>query len=352
MIKKLELSGFTCFENNKFEFSPNINIIIGKNGTGKTHILKLLASIISSSEILSISSTNSKEKFENIIAEQLIAFFKPEQLGRLVRRQQGRTSAKINVKINSNELSFSFANNSKSNVKIENNIELKAEKFLYIPPREMFSLYDGFLSLHEKREISFDETYVLLAKALDAPLLKGRRYEEVAELIKPLEDELNASVVKENGRFYLRDGSGKMEAHLVAEGIRKISSIMYLILNGELTKNSILFWDEPESNLNPKLITVVASFLSKLAENGVQIFLSTHDYLLTHHLSLSAEYNKNKNIKMKFFCLNKDTDTLEVEEGAVLSAINNNPILDEFAAYYDLEQSFFNDSLNLTSDDI
>ena len=345
MIKELEISGFTCFEDNKFEFTPNINIIIGKNGTGKTHVLKLLASILSSNEILAKSSANSKEKFESIIADQLLAFFKPEQLGRLVRRQQGRTSAKINVNINNKELSFTFANNSRSNVKIDNNVDLKPLNFLYIPPREMFSLYEGFLALYEKREISFDETYVRLAKALDAPLLKGRRLSEVAELVKPLEDALKASVLKENGRFYLKDTSGKMEAHLVAEGLRKLSSLMYLILNGELTKNSILFWDEPESNLNPKLITVVASFLTKLAENGVQIFLSTHDYLLTHHLSLISEYEKNKDVEMKFFCINKDSESVMIEDGAVLSSINNNPILDEFAAYYDLEQSFFYNSI-------
>jgi len=345
MIKELDISGFTCFEENKFKFSPNINVIIGKNGTGKTHVLKLLASVISSSDTLSKSTANSKEKFESILAEQLIAFFKPEQLGRLVRRQQGRTSAKINVNINKTELSFSFSNNSKFNVKIEKNVDWKPINFLYIPPREMFSLFDGFLSLHDKREISFDETYVRLAKALDAPLLKGRRYDEVADLVKPLEDELKASVIKENGKFYLRDSNGKMEAHLVAEGLRKISSLMYLVLNGELTKNSILFWDEPEANLNPRLITVIASFLTRLAENGVQIFISTHDYLLSHHLSLISEYQRNKNVEMKFFCFNKDSDSVIVEEGAVLSAINNNPILDEFAAYYDLEESFFNNSL-------
>lgn len=345
-IKELEISGFTCFNENKLKFSDNINVIIGKNGTGKTHILKLLASVLSSNEISEKSPLNSKERLEGIVAEQLIAFFKPEQLGRLVRRQQGRTSSKVKIRIEDRTLEFGFSNNSKSNVKIENSIEFPPLNFLYLPPREMFSLYDGFLYLHEKREISFDETYVRLAKALDAPLLKGRRYEEVAALIKPLEDELNVSVIKENGRFYLKDSTGKMEAHLVAEGLRKLSTLMYLILNGELTKNSILFWDEPESNLNPKLITVVASFLLKLAENGVQIFISTHDYLLTHHLSLTAEYNTNQHTDMKFFCLNKDeNNTISIEEGSTLASINNNPILDEFAAFYDLEQSYFNNSL-------
>jgi len=353
-IDELNISGFTCFENNKLIFSPNINIFIGKNGTGKTHILKLIAASLSANELFHKSHNNSKERFENIIAEQLIAFFKPEQLGRLVRRQQGRTSAKVAIKVNKKQLSFGFSTNSKSNVKIDINEDIKPLNFLYIPPREMFSLYEGFLALYEKREISFDETYVQLAKALDASSLKGPKFKDASELLKPLEEELHASVLKENGRFYLKDNNGKMEAHLVAEGLRKIASIMYLIGNGELTKNSILFWDEPEANLNPKLITVIVKFLSKLAENGVQIFISTHDYLLTHQLSLYSEYRElnTKSPELKYFCINKTNDTINIEEGVTLSEINNNPILDEFAAFYDLEQDFFNKSFNLKKNDI
>ncbi|MDZ7879708.1 MAG: AAA family ATPase [Saprospiraceae bacterium] len=42
MINSLEFTDFTCFDDNKFEFSSGINVFIGKNGTGKTHILKPL----------------------------------------------------------------------------------------------------------------------------------------------------------------------------------------------------------------------------------------------------------------------------------------------------------------------
>ncbi len=347
MINELNISGFTCFENNKFIFSPNINIFIGKNGTGKTHILKLISAILRADELCNRLNANSKERFEHIIAEQLVAYFKPEQLGRLVRRQQGRTSAKIDLKVKNKSLSFGFSTNSKSSVKIEVNEDIKPINFLYIPPREMFSLFEGFLSLNEKREISFDETYIQLARALDAPSLKGRRFDEANKLLQPLEEELRATAIKENGRFYLKDNGGKMEAHLVAEGLRKIASIMYLIGNGELTKNSILFWDEPEANLNPKLTSVIVKFLLKLSENQIQIFISTHDYLLTHQLSLQAEYKElNPNApKLKYFCIAKEGSTISIEEGNSLAEINNNPILDEFAAYYDREQELFNKSL-------
>lgn len=91
-----------------------------------------------------------------------------------------------------------------------------------------------------------------------------------------------------------------MEAHLVAEGLRKLASILYLILNGEINKNTILFWDEPESNLNPALIRVVAGFIRELEKCGLQIFIATHDYLLTHMLSLYSEYKEHTNINIRF----------------------------------------------------
>ncbi len=350
MIQELKLGSFTNFENSTFIFSKGINVFIGKNGTGKTHILKSIAATISATNEFLISTSQAKDKFENLIAEKLFGYFKPEQLGRLVKRQQGRTSAKIELKTKKAELIYSFSTSSKANVKIGRNDGIGKINSLYIPPREMFSLYEGFLGLVKNREISFDETYIMLAKALDAPVLKGPRFEKVKDLIEPLEKALEIKVIKENNRFYIKDNNGKMEAHLVAEGVRKLASIMYLIVNGELSKNSVLFWDEPESNLNPALIKVVANFIKLLAEQGVQVFIATHDYLLIHLLSLHAEYRKIEDApEMKFFGLSKNTGgSVEVEEGETLIQINNNPILDEYAQYYDLEREYSNKMMKST----
>jgi predicted ATPase len=347
MIQKLRLSSFTNFDDSTFSFSKGINVFIGKNATGKTHILKGIAATISANNEFILSPSQSKDKFENLIAEKLIGYFKPEQLGRLVKRQPGRTNAKLELTLQKSELSYSFSTSSKANVKIEKNDGIGKISTLYIPPREMFSLYEGFLGLVKNREISFDESYIMLAKALDAPMLKGPRFEKVKDLIEPLENALDIKVIKENGRFYIKDSSGKMEAHLVAEGLRKLASVMYLILNGELSKNSVLFWDEPESNLNPALIKIVANFIQLLAEQGVQVFIATHDYLLTHLLSLNAEYrNMVAAPDMKFFCLSKDVSgSVVVEEGETLIQINNNPILEEYANFYDKERKLFNKSL-------
>lgn len=60
--------------------------------------------------------------------------------------------------------------------------------------------------------------------------------------------------------------------------IKLLSSLLicnlcsYLIANGSINKDSILFFDEPEVNLNPKMIRHVTSLLLQLAEQGKNIF--------------------------------------------------------------------------------
>jgi AAA15 family ATPase/GTPase len=338
MITNLKLDNFTCFNGLNLDFCQGINVFIGKNGTGKTHILKLLYAILKANEIQILTQTTQKDQEINI-TNKLNAFFKPEQLGRLVQRTQGRQNTQINCSTKNNHIAFNFATNSKY-VSISSQDKPLIFPSLYIPPREVLSFFEGFSALYEKREISFDETYYILAKSLELPLLKGRRYGELQDLIKPLEDAIDGKVLKENGRFYLKMKNDKMEINLVAEGFRKIATLMYLIANGELSKNSILFWDEPEANLNPKLITMISKILRLLASKGVQVFVATHDYLLTHQLSLYKEYlPKGEKIpEMKFFCLHKDIE-MKVEVGETLADIANNPILNEYADFYDLEKT-------------
>ncbi len=41
MLKTLHIRQFTVFQDARFEFSNGLNVIVGDNGTGKTHVLKL-----------------------------------------------------------------------------------------------------------------------------------------------------------------------------------------------------------------------------------------------------------------------------------------------------------------------
>lgn len=72
----------------------------------------------------------------------------------------------------------------------------------------------------------------------------------------------------------------------MAEGLRKVALLWQLIKNGTLEKGAVLFWDEPEANINPKYIPVLAELLIMLESEGVQIFVSTHDYFLAKYIEV------------------------------------------------------------------
>ena len=90
----------------------------------------------------------------------------------------------------------------------------------------------------------------------------------------------NGKVTVENEKFYLKPSNqARIEFQLVAEGMRKIALLWQLIKNGTLEQGSILFWDEPEANINPVHFAIIVDMLLELQKNGVQIFISTHHYI-------------------------------------------------------------------------
>ena len=129
---------------------------------------------------------------------------------------------------------------------------------------------------------------------------------------------------------------------LVSEGYRKMATIMYLILSGSLTKDSILFWDEPETNMNPKMIKPMCDALTELAKMGVQIFVATHNYFVQQYFNMEAIYNKDSKIKYNFISLYRNSDSGEINAQCVdnLDDMTENAIMKEFDDLYDREQRF------------
>ena len=66
---------------------------------------------------------------------------------------------------------------------------------------------------------------------------------------------------------------------LEAEGLKKIGLLWQLLMTDNLNEDSILIWDEPEANLHPKFLPKIVECLLELSRHGVQIFLSTHNYI-------------------------------------------------------------------------
>lgn len=353
-IRRLELENFTCFTKAEMDFSSGVNVFIGENGTGKTHVLKVLYVFLRKGWI----GGEVKEAAEFRIATNLAEIFKPKKsdLSRLFSK--GKIEGRLSIHFDKGKNGkFQFYNFTKDNTKDNKGFRLQSSKnfdekiidksLLFIPNHEMLTFFDGFMAAYKRRENSFDGTYYDIAESLSLKPLINEDLKNTKVLINEFEKEVNIEVFEENGQFYLKFQNGvEVEAQLAAEGLKKLAQMIYLIQNGSLNKNTILFWDEPETNLNPKYIKIVAQFLQTLAKNGVQIFVATHDYLLTYWLSLAAEYPNEDTPPMRFFSLSKGEDGTEVEAANTMNGLKNNVLLDEYSAYSDavLAKSF--DSLN------
>ncbi|MFM6407762.1 MAG: AAA family ATPase, partial [Microcystis sp.] len=85
MITSLELRNFTAFRRLKIAFSPKINVIIGENGTGKTHLLKVAYALSSGYKLFKQPSEMEESDLRDFLTERLIRLFLPlnNKLGKL-----------------------------------------------------------------------------------------------------------------------------------------------------------------------------------------------------------------------------------------------------------------------------
>ncbi|SMH49877.1 AAA domain-containing protein, putative AbiEii toxin, Type IV TA system [Rathayibacter oskolensis] len=335
-ISRIHLKDFTVFSDLNLPLVDGINIFAGENGAGKSHVLKAMYSVLSASEpardTLAVSP-------ESQIASKLVGVFRPESLGRLVRRRPGRGRAEVDVQFTGprQNISFSFATNSRSEVNLSGRLSRAIEGTpVYLPTRELLTIYPGFVSLYERTTLEFEESWRDTCILLGLPLSRGPRQDRVRGLLAPLEESLGGSVAEEGGRFYLRvTGGGKYEMPLVAEGMRKLAMLARLIANGTLFESGFLFWDEPEANLNPRVLRHVARTIAQLARSGVQVFVGTHSLYLMKELEILKRMGDPSFPALQFVTLSKGSDGVRASSGEYLEELDDLAILDESLAQSD-----------------
>ena len=260
MLKRLHLKNFTVFADADFEFSPGLNVLVGTNGTGKSHVLKVGYAV----EIV-------REKVKNIDLAS--------EYSRLPRRESewgGRlfyelpdvfqTSLKNLVSFEKSQLNITieveFQTNYSRNeaVNFEVNYEhdsiqvtgggeiisedVEAVSPVFIPAKEILTL-SWMLPGSEQIIAPIEKNYLDLLKQLR---LLPLRKPEAAPSIQALTDILGGELREEGDKYYLVDKTGRrVGVNMVAEGLRKFGTLQKLLINGSLTKNKTLF-----TGTNPK----------------------------------------------------------------------------------------------------
>ena len=334
------MTNFAAFGSVRLQFAEGLNVIVGDNGLGKTHLLKLPYSIAAASAEAGRrpdAGKPTKSALRTRLAEKMRNVFQPESLGHLTRRPGGRRSA-VDLEFIDSAMSvgFEFTSRSRSEVSVVRGAKAWCDRMpVFLPARELLTIYPGFVSLYEMRKLEFDETLRDTCRLLAAPTLR-RPSAGSARLLDLLKDRMGGQLILDaNGRFYLdQPGAGRFEMPLVADGWRKLGMLARLISAGHLGGKGCLFWDGPDADLNPKLVRDVARAILGLCESGDQAVVATHSLFLLREFDMlgSSDF---QGVSRRYFALRRGADGVEVSQGDTVDDVEPLLALDEELAQSD-----------------
>lgn len=329
-INKIQLKNYTVFDNQTMEFGPGINVLIGENGTGKTHVLKALYSACQSIE--------RKTSF----SQKLVATMLPDDymLSRLVTRKAGNHRASIHIWAGDaggqteRKLSATFHGKTKkwdAQVTGEAGWEtaFSGTNSVFIPAKEILSHSCNLNAAAEKNNVRFDDTYLDIINAAKVDISAGRNSTDKDAILKSIEKIIGGTVSYDGKRdeFYLRAGNSRQEFNLVAEGIRKMALLWQLVKNGTLVNGAILFWDEPEANIHPRCIPIIVELLLELQGRGVQIFVSTHDYMLASYFDVKKDKSGKSSVRYHSLSRGGGGTGIQYSTSSKFGDLKNNEII-------------------------
>jgi len=304
------------FNDLKLNFSKGINIFVGENGTGKTQLLKAIYADLKISKSRDIDDISRYFKCVNENNKFFVRQLKPLFLKVEASGIENKSDKNYLMGKGSYEISYPS----------------KEEKCTFIPAKDMLTHSKGFVSMADKfSEFPFDKTLVDIVKIAGEWQLK--KIPQIAMKILPkLEKMMNGTVVIENDEFYIKKNNDEMVNFSVeAEGLKKIGLLWQLLMNENITADTILLWDEPEANINPKFIPDIVEILIELQRQGVQIFIITHNYILAKYFGVK----KMENDEVMYYSLYRNDDgNVNCESNEIFSELKNNSIMDTFINLY------------------
>jgi energy-coupling factor transporter ATP-binding protein EcfA2 len=327
MLTTVRIENFTVFRKANLEFVPGINVLIGANASGKTHLLKLLYVLQKAQyEYLQVLR-------HDVVGERLQGVFRPEHIGDLIRK--GAKAATVAATWNGMPYEVRLDATMPLSVTSPYHSWPGITEPIFIPVKDMLAHSVGFLSLYNQRYIDFDETYRDILFLAFIPTLRELIPADYSVALDLLAEKLEGTVELQGERFYLTGKSGRYEMHLVAEGWRKLALLYHLIKNGSIFPGTVLYWDEPETNLNPSLMDELVHVLLFMARRGTQIFLATHNYIILKELELQKE--KSDSLRMFAMARNEKDGSVTSHAASEYAGLKPNLIAEQFERIYDME---------------
>lgn len=326
--ERLRLQNFTAFSDQAMEFVSGINVLIGENGTGKTHVLKALYAWQMARHL---AEPNRSGRYESLFAET----YGVKAVAELQRAKSKTATASGSY--GGHDWSVGIQSEAAS----DNGVRPFAPRPVFIPAIEMMAHARNMNGIM-RDYADFDRTcFDFLAMVTAEPASRSSNHttgvispsltEDMRKLKMLVPGEVEWS--ENEQRFYLSEKGKRLPYALVAEGMRKVSALYRLVELQWIEPGGVLFWDEPEVNLNPRWMDEIIEALVILARAGVQIFLATHDYVILKQLDLILRHKENRRsnqVQARYFSLYKERGVSKANWADNFSDLEPNSILDQF----------------------
>lgn len=292
MIGKLKIENCGPIDKLEINASPQMNIIIGENDTGKTLILKSLYLLIKTRE--EFKRGKDQRTFKQVVDDKLTWTFQLDRIGDLVKKgSSGRLRFEATIDNSSTAVAFTASATKGAGEATAANHN-RPYNSIFFPAKEVVSLMDVIKkSRNIDQEFGFDDTYLDLVSALEKKPTKGKNWKNFSAARKRLGTlTSNIQLEFDQGLWTFKKGNTIYPVHITAEGIRKIAIIDRLLGNRIITPESVLFFDEPEAVLHPKAIVELMDILLLIMQSGVQVFIATHSFFVIKKLQILSQKNK------------------------------------------------------------
>ena len=310
MIRKLTVEGVTVFPGREsFSFVPEVNVIVGGNDSGKSHLMKLCFAVCKWSHGGATRDLPETWAEEKRLRKDLLRVFGTGELTAITSRSVRDCTAAVRASLvgekaphGTAELAFSFhAGREEDGLRITTLPDrYLQENAVFIPPREILSIYPCYMQAGKRYPELLDSASWELCRALeDEPMQQPAG--ALHQAIRLIEKMLSGHLVRINGRFYLvRHAQEPLELNLIAEGFKRIGTLGLLLGNGTVRAGTTLFWDEPEMNINATHLPLLVNTMMALGRAGVQLILTTHSLFLLRELTIQLAAQENRGVSRRF----------------------------------------------------
>lgn len=341
---KFGVSGYKCFvKDTQFDAPQLVNLIIGKNNSGKTSFLEVIKDLYCSREL----GDGVKKWFCCRIEEKDLSFVtcvydpvnkqrvyvssippmdKKELIGKVVKINVNKNACHIDnsdvyhtdTRGNRFSVHFQHFDSIYGQLKGFKPVVIKAERDVISESNSHPTIVNpdgsGLTSVLRKHFSNIKGSRKLIKSILDElnTILKG---EEHFDNLRILEDESGNTI-------YLENKYGEISLNDMGSGIKTLLLVLYHLKNEEESpSNSIFLFEELENNLHPeiqrRLFNTIYSFSVK---NKRQVFITSHS-----HVAINCFYGKENT---RIYHIEKDNDMSSVIE-AVDSDLAKGTILED-----------------------